>query len=889
MIRSSKILDLSGFFKIYQKFSNLKTRNINTINFLKFFQFFSKKLLTSVNSCVTMRHNLLKKGEKIMNTKRLTKVVSLVLALVMCTAVLTACPDPYEWIDDGKNYTYNTYTAVSPSNWNELTYQDNNDTQIMSYISSSFFSYDFKFDENGDPIPGEFDMKYAAATGLEDVTAQYADAWGLDATKTGFAWKITLREDLKWDTGEPIDAHDFIYTMKEQLNPLFINYRADSYYAGSVNLVGAKDYAKQGQSGTFPASDIYALSDYTTDLDSTLKFSIGPAAEEGGPVSYLRAFFYDWAGMPETYPLDKTAAFASANCGGADPATLVAMEGKTLAEIKADPTMKAAWEKILGWWQTEPGEELHLCLADYTFPTVSWDEVGIFVGDTNYEIVIVLTNALPLLKEDGTLSYQAAYNLGSLPLVHKETYEACKKAPQEGSTLWTSNYCSNVDTTRSWGPYKLTFFQAGKQYVLERNLNWYGYHMEENEGLYETDKIVCDTVEEWQSAWTLFLAGKIDSIGIDVSIAADYKNSDQAYFTPDDYVGSLQLQSNVTKLAERSEEDGKSHMLLAYSDFRKALSLSINRSDYVNQCTTSSLAGFGLYNSMHYYDVENGGVFRNTDEAKRVLCNVYGVNVDDYASLDEAVDAITGYNVPLAQELVEKAYAQAVEEGVADANTVFTISFGSGADNEAVRRHFNYLTEAWTKMFVGTALEGRVEFTFEDHGTTWANDFRNGAYDVCMGGWTGATWDPGYFLLAYLDPGYMYSAAWNTSAQLMTFTMKGVGPNGEDIEETMSLMDWYKCLNGATDAAYDWSSNALEESQRLQLIAALEEQVLLAYYTVPTYNNFGASLMSYKCDYITYEYNTFMGYGGIKYMHYNFTDEDWAKEVEKVGGELNYK
>ena len=24
-------------------------------------------------------------------------------------------------------YTYNTYLALSPSNWNELTYQDNND------------------------------------------------------------------------------------------------------------------------------------------------------------------------------------------------------------------------------------------------------------------------------------------------------------------------------------------------------------------------------------------------------------------------------------------------------------------------------------------------------------------------------------------------------------------------------------------------------------------------------------------------------------------------------------------------------------------------------------------------------------------------------------------
>ena len=43
-------------------------------------------------------------------------------------------------------FTYNDYTTVSPSNWNELTYQDNNDTQIMNYISGSFFSFDFEFD-----------------------------------------------------------------------------------------------------------------------------------------------------------------------------------------------------------------------------------------------------------------------------------------------------------------------------------------------------------------------------------------------------------------------------------------------------------------------------------------------------------------------------------------------------------------------------------------------------------------------------------------------------------------------------------------------------------------------------------------------------------------------
>ena len=123
----------------------------------------------------------------------------------------------------------------------------------------------------------------------------------------------------------------------------------------------------------------------------------------------------------------------------------------------------------------------------------------------------------------------------------------------------------------------------------------------------------------------------------------------------------------------------------------------------------------------------------------------------------------------------------------------------------------------------------------------------------------------------------------------MTFTMKGVGENGADVTETMSLMDWYNCLNGDPNAKYDWSSGALEESQRLQLIAALEKEVLGVYYTVPLYNNFSASLISYKVDYITYEYNTFMSYGGMRYMTYNYDDAAWATAVAEQNGQLNYK
>ena len=214
---------------------------------------------------------------------------------------------------------------------------------------------------------------------------------------------------------------------------------------------------------------------------------------------------------------------------------------------------------------------------------------------------------------------------------------------------------------------------------------------------------------------------------------------------------------------------------------------------------------------------------------------------------------------------------------------------GSGAINEVVQRRFDYITNAWKELVKTTPLEGRLETEIKDFSTAWADDFRAGAYDVCMGGWNGAAWDPGYFLLAYLSPDYMYSAAWDTSSVMMTFTMKGVGENGADVTETMSLMDWYNCLNGAAGAKYDWSATALENEKRLQLISALEEQVLGVYYTVPLYNNFAASLISYKVDYITYEYNTFMAYGGIRYMTYNYNDTEWAAAVAEQGGELNYK
>ena len=827
--------------------------------------------------------------------KKLKSVLALVLGTITAVGMssLVACgkkDDDDKMTGVAGRYTYSTYTAVSPSNWNELTYQDNNDTQIMNYLTSPLFEFDYKFDGNGEIIPGDFEIEYSFATSLTDVSDQFTDAEGkpYDAG-SGMAWQIGIREDGKWNDGTPIVAGDFVYTMQEQLNPLFKNYRADSFYTGATVIKNARNYVFQGDTvELIDNNDVYYINS-TEDLvkgedgvykygDYEIKFAVGVASSwcSGDALtdyeSYLEAEAF-------------TALKAKMDEDG-----YVAITDETIELLGAAINTEA-------WSETPDNWIAYVHVFNYVYPEMDFSAVGMTAPDDK-TIVLELEQPLQLLKEDGTLSYKAAYNMASLPLVKKDLYEECKVAPVEGSTLWTSKYHSDLATTASWGPYMLTEFQAGKMYKLEKNPNWYGWNMEKYEGQYQTTHIVCETVAEWNTAWMMFKKGQINGIGIDVSIANDYKNSEQAYFTPSDYVGSIQLQSSEEGLRNR-EEDGVNKTILLQPEFRKALSLGLDRDTYAKTTTTAHLAGFGLYNSMHYYDVANGKAYRESDAAKKVLCNVYGVNPDDYESLDAAVDAITGYDLVQARALVDSAVAKAIEAGdlKADANGNVTdkvvLTWGTSTDNEVTRRYFDTLSAQWTELMKGTKLEGKFELEFNaSFGAQWANDFRAGAYDICQGGWTGAAWDPGYFLLAYLSPAYMYSQAWDTSSEMMSFTIKGVNAEGQvtnNAEDSFtyecSLMDWYTLLN------QNWQSGVLKEEFRLELIAALEQAVLLKYYSVPVTYEFSASLISFKADYITYEYNTFMGYGGIQYMTYNYDDAEWANFVNtnKKGGELNYK
>lgn len=848
--------------------------------------------------------------------KNWKKVAALAIVAAMAiptVAALAACKDDEPEIPtaDLKQGTYRTYTTVMPSNWSELTYADNNDTQIMNNLVSSFYEYDYEFDEakggkynedgtiNADAIvSGGFTVNYSAATKLEDVTSTVDAKWGYtDEQKAtgGYAWKITLREDLKWDDGTPIDATDFVYTMQQQLDPLFQNMRASTYY-NNIQLKNARNYVYQGQADFFDNSGLGYTYDDLALVDGVYTL--------GGAECYIALKSpLDWlSGNSLTAYVN---AYGSAYFGVEDFEALTALADE---DGNVEPTQEAI-DLLTGVitavpaWGESAADVVNYMYAFYTYPEVAFEDVGMY-SPSQYEIVVCLDAPIQCLKEDGSLSYEAAYSFASLPLVKEDLYESCKQEPVTGSTLWTTNYNTSVETSASWGPYKLTQFQSGKSYTLERNDNWYGYALEDNANQYNVTKIECEQIAETNTAWMSFLSGGLDSIGLDVTHKEDYRNSKYTYYAPGTGSFGMNLYANLDVL----KTSGRNNGILAIRDFRKAISLSLDRDDYNATCYTSHQTLLGLLGPSYYYDVENGGVYRDTVYAKEALLRVYGFTENEdgtwtdgtntYVDYEEAYEAMNGYNPTLAKELVESAYKELTENAEHygyDASKPIIILFGTSTDNENTRRQYDYFVNMFTEMVEGTSLEGKIQVNFDaSFGDAWADDFKAGAYDLAPGtGFSGGAFDPSGFLQCYLDPsaGLMYSTWWDTENEQLTFTMPEGDYEGAGEELTMSVYNWYCCLNGMAEAynqpnTYNWGAGFIPEDARLELTARLEELTLEQYYTIATTSEYSAEVTGAKFTYLTDEYNIFMGFGGYRYMTVNYTDSEWTQYVADHNGDL---
>lgn len=821
-----------------------------------------------------------------MKQKKLLMLIAMVLVVVLCASVLTACKKdkgnddenvtkPGTGWEDPKMYTMREYTSQMPSQWCTILSSDNVNNEMESYFTSAFYEFNYKFDANGKIVPGAYTVEYSASTKLEDVTKKYAGKYGLAAdAEKGQAFAMTLRNDLTWDDGTPIKAADFVYTMSQQLSPNYLFDTASNYYSGNYVIHNAEKYVKQGQKGMFPATSVVTV--YNQSDDAKLIFTLN------GHDSYVADYLTSNGLDPQAYV---------ANAAKVTVDALKAIEGKSLAEIKNDETMLATWTAVLGWWQTEPNEELHFFKMEYEYPKMDFSEVGYFVGDNEYELVMVIDGTLNPLDAEGNLTYEAGYYFSSWPLVKKDLWEICEN--RANGVPYSNGYCTTTASSASWGPYKLTNYQDQKTYTVSRNDKWFGYGLPQYANQYQTDAIVTEKIEEWDTAWLAFQKGNLDGIGMDVKIAADYRTSKRAYFTPETWTFDLNIQSNAT-----SRTDKRNNLILNYADFRKAISLSLDRDDFCAKNYPSSQAALGLLNSMYYYDVENGKVYRESIQAKEAILNAYGAtkNADGswkvgettYTDIEDALDATTGYNLTLARQLVENAVAQAKTDGKYSDGEEIILTYGIETQTANTDRVKNWFQAAFDSMTKGTSIEGKIKIEyFMFSNATWSEQFKKGEYDLCFGAWGQAAFNPAYLLCeTQIGEKNRYAKMWDPTA--VSVTVKATpDADHKDGLYTYNLEQWRNILQGKDNTLPNFKNFPMED--QLAALGAVETAILKEYYSIPVYSRYAASLMGYKVDYVSYEYNTFMGYGGIRYMTFNYDDTAWAEFVASNNNILNYK
>ena len=785
------------------------------------------------------------------------KTLALLLALLMVfSMVATAAAEGED------EYTLHLSMAASPINWNPHAWEMSNESELMGFIEMPLV--DITIAEDG----VNFEWVFEGATDLEDVTATLEgrekwltpDADGNLPTEK-LIYKIGLNPDAKWADGTPINAATYIYSMQQMLDPAMKNYRANSYFEGDTAIKNAKLYYnndKAGQPIYEKANAAVEADKFYVDLTADCTFFGRPAKDyyDGGYADYFK------------------------NEKGEDVfTTWAAQEGwiEVTDEIKADLIFMGAafgdnveedWKE---WCSYINGE----------YATTAWEDVGLVALD-DYTLIYV--------NETPVSAFYMKSMMTSNWIVYKDLYEAGKDQVEE---LVTTDYGTSAETYMSAGPYKLATFEEDKQFILERNENWYGWTDGKHEGQFQATKVVYDIIPEHATALMAFEKGDLDSIALTADDLVNYKMSDYLLKTDLTYTFRYIFATDLEKLTALEEEanDGTNKKVLYYDDFRKAISLSMNRAQFCADCTTGYKPAYYLLNSLYYYDIENNteSQYRNTKEGRDAVLRLYGVEYGEgkaFADDVEAYESINGYDVEQARELFQKVYEQAIAVGNYTAGQKVHIRCEAKASAIAAEdtRQQEYLNDYVAEATKGTGFEGLVDFEFLGNIATRYDDVALGKIEMIRGAWGGAAFYPFSTIRVYCEPDYMggmesihESCGWDPTVETITIPI-----NGEDRTET--IQNWAKAIQPAGEFGADEYAD-----MRLYILSYIETAILGSYQCIPFGCECECTLYSKKVEYATEDYNIMYGYGGLRLMKFNYNDAEWAEFVASQNGAIDYK
>jgi hypothetical protein len=70
------------------------------------------------------------------------------------------------------------------------------------------------------------------------------------------------------------------------------------------------------------------------------------------------------------------------------------------------------------------------------------------------------------------------------------------------------------------------------------------------------------------------------------------------------------------------------------------------------------------------------------------------------------------------------------------------------------------------------------------------------------------------------------------------------------------------------------------------ILSALEQAALNENRSIMLIGDYSGSFLGAKFSYFSEDYNTFLGFGGIRYMNVEYTDAEWVEFVAANNGDL---
>lgn len=816
-------------------------------------------------------------------SKTVNKVVSIaIIAAMMLTVLLsTGCVKKPAGTDE---YTYRSYATALGSNWNPHTWDTNADQSMLGYVSSPFVDISILDSEKG-----IYQWVFEMATAITDVTKDHQDDLtkykvtlpaGQTTATEGYVFEIALNPNAKWENGTAINADSYMESMLRLLDPDMKNYRANLYLSGESALAGAFNYYYSKDEGFY-----VPLSGYKTNAD----------AIAAGVTLYLD--MHGFWGLNAEGCVDAN--------GKACPQYVPVTDTTKYRDVSVKEGESGDWVSAADLYAAY-GAHLEVG-AQYAS--------NILVYKTNENVGFKFDGVGLYKVDDYTIRYVCQTAIGynyfltactDTWLVYVPLYDELK---DYSGALVTTKYGTSKETTMSYGTYKMESLQDKKQVVFVQNENWYGWTEEDGKLVsytnfevdgqkrqqYKTTKIVIDVLDE-AAAKAAFLKGELSEWSPSAEELSTYNLSEQLYKVDETYTMSFFFNTGLDALKEMDKSKGNTNsVVLSNTNFRKAFSLAIDRTEFVT-ATQSYKPAYAILNSLYYYDIydddKNDGVsgpesqYRATDAAMQAICNLYGVEYGAgkaYETLEAAYKSISGYNLTEAKALMKTACDELVAANLYKAGDAITIKIGWAKG--ALTSDDNKQLELMNK-YINAAIEGSGfgKITLEAVGNIQDRygDVPKGEYAIGYGAWGGAAFYPFRNFQCYMDPDeYTVNETGCYDPTKDTLTLK---VDGKDV--TMTWQAWSKSMIGTGPYA------GLSNSEKLEITAQLEEAFLKTYYRIPLCATTICSMLSYQCSYYTEEYNIMYGFGGLRLMDYTYDDADWAAFVAgQIGenGELDYQ